>query len=51
MKQFTVSPRAKADMNEIWAYLAEHSEHSVADRVLRQIRETIRMVGRQPEIG
>lgn len=51
MKNFTVSPRAKADLNEIWTYLAEHTEHSVADRVLKQIRETIRMVGRQPGIG
>ena len=51
MSHFTVSPRAKADLNEIWTYLAEHADPSVADRVLRQIREVCRMVGRQPEIG
>ncbi|MFM9965369.1 MAG: type II toxin-antitoxin system RelE/ParE family toxin [Planctomycetaceae bacterium] len=51
MKNFTISPRAKADLDEIWTYLAEHAERSVADRVLRQIKKTIRMVGRQPEIG
>ena len=51
MKGFAVSPRAKADLNEIWTYLAEHAEPSIADRVLHQIREAFGMVGRQPEIG
>lgn len=51
MKDFTVSLRADADLNEIWAYLAEHVDFSTADRVLDEIRETFAMVGRQREIG
>ncbi|MBC7818813.1 MAG: type II toxin-antitoxin system RelE/ParE family toxin, partial [Planctomycetaceae bacterium] len=48
---FAVSPRAKADLNEIWTYLAEHADRSIADREMRQIKKVFAMVGRQPEIG
>ena len=48
---FAVSPRARADLNEIWTYLAEHADRSIADREMRQIQKVFAMVGRQPEIG
>lgn len=51
MSGFAVSPRAKADLNEIWTYLAEHADPSIADREVRQIKKVFAMVGRQPEIG
>lgn len=51
MKDFIVSPRADADLNEIWTYLAEQANTSTADRVLDEIYEVIGRVGRQPEIG
>lgn len=51
MKDFIVSPRADADLNEIWTYLAEQANLLTADRILDEIYEVFEMVGRQPEIG
>lgn len=51
MKDFIISPRADADLNEIWTYLAERAKLSTADRVLDEIYQVFAMVGRQPEIG
>lgn len=51
MKDFIVSPRANADLNEIWTYLAMQTSTSTADRVLDEIYEVFARVERQPEIG
>ncbi len=51
MRSFSVSLRAKADLDEIWTYLAEHSDVATADRVLESIQEAFAMIDRQPEIG
>ena len=51
MNRFAVSPRAKADLDEIWTYLAQNVDAATADRVLKRIRGVFGMVGRQPEIG
>ena len=51
MKGYSVSPRAKADLDEIWTYLATKASFAIADRVLSSIREVFERVSRQPEIG
>lgn len=51
MREFTVSLRAISDLDEIYTYLAEHADATVADRMMNSIRDAFAMIGRQPEIG
>ena len=51
MNDFAVSPRATADLDEIWTYLARQTDASTTDRVMEKIRQAFAMIGRQPEIG
>ena len=50
MKSYSVAPRARADMDEIWTYIARDSRQA-ANRMLRRLTDKFAMVSRQPEIG
>ena len=50
MSRVRISPRAKADLDEIWTYIAQRNEQA-ADRLVDRITERCEMLGRQPMIG
>ena len=50
MSEFRIRPRAKADLIEIWGYIADDSE-SNADAFIDKLYETIEVLGRQPGLG
>ncbi len=50
MSQVRISPRARADLIEIWSYIADDSEAN-ADAFVDKLYETIQVLGRQPGSG
>ena len=50
MRGFALHPRAFADLEEIWEYIAADSLDS-ADGVLEEIYKTIRSLGPFPQVG
>ncbi|HSU68575.1 MAG TPA: type II toxin-antitoxin system RelE/ParE family toxin [Tepidisphaeraceae bacterium] len=50
MSRATVSSQARADLKDIWNYIAERDVQA-ADRVLADLREAIGKVARMPGIG
>ena len=50
MSQVEVAPRARADVDEIWTYIARRDLRA-AERWVRQLSKRFRMLGRQPLIG
>lgn len=50
MSRVIVQPRAVADMDEIWTYIAKQNPQA-ADRWSDRIVERFEMLGRQPMIG
>lgn len=50
MSQVIIQPRAQADLDEIWTYLAKRN-YQAADRWSDRIVERFEMLGRQPLIG
>ena len=50
MNRYSVSPRARADLDEIWTYIARDNRQA-ANRMLRRLTDKFAMVSRQPEIG
>ena len=44
MNRYAVGERAIADMDEIWAYVAEHDVQA-ADRLIRRFFDTFEMLG------
>lgn len=50
MNTFRISPRAAADLQEIWNYIAEDNE-AAADRVEVEFHELFRALARTPRIG
>jgi toxin ParE1/3/4 len=50
MPQFRITPRATADLIEIWSYIADDSVAN-ADAFVDKLCETIQAIGRQPGLG
>ena len=50
MSEYVLTRLARADLAEIWFYIAEDSE-SAADRVQRAILEACELVGKSPFLG
>ena len=50
MIPYVVSPRARADLDEIWDYVAEDSP-SAADRLLATFEEKLLLLAKQPLLG
>jgi len=50
MSLLRISPRATADLLEIWSYIADDSAAS-ADAFIDKLYETIQTLGRQPGLG
>lgn len=48
--KLVISPRAHADLDEIWFYIAEHSLDA-ADNVVGDIRGTATLLTDQPAMG
>ena len=51
MNRYVVSAPARLDLHVIWNYIAEHTNGTRADRVLRKLRETMRKVALRPGLG
>jgi toxin ParE1/3/4 len=51
MSGYVLSPRAKADLNEIWNYTAERWDEDQADRYIFDIRAAIETIARDPRRG
>jgi toxin ParE1/3/4 len=45
-----ISPRAGADLIEIWSYIADNSE-AHADTFIDRLYEALQVLGRQPGLG
>jgi toxin ParE1/3/4 len=50
MSGYVVSPRARADMDEIWTYIAQ-GNRSAATRMIRRMTDKFAVLARQPGIG
>lgn len=50
MTQYDISPKADADMDEIWTYIAERN-FQAAERLVRGLVSKFEMLSRQPLIG
>ncbi len=50
MSRLRISPRATADLLEIWSYIADDSVAN-ADAFVDKLYETIQTLGRQPGLG
>jgi plasmid stabilization system protein ParE len=50
MRRFRLTPEARQDIREIWAYIARDSVHA-AGRVRQQIRDACRLLAQRPHIG
>jgi toxin ParE1/3/4 len=49
---YSISPRAVADLDEIWDYIAQESGNpAAATRVVRQITRVFPEIGKYPYIG
>jgi toxin ParE1/3/4 len=51
MSGYVLSPRAQADLEEIWDYTADHWDMDQANRYLLEIRGAIETVVREPLRG
>ncbi len=49
MSQLRISPRASADLIEIWSYIADDSEAN-ADAFIDRLYETLQVLERQPDV-
>ncbi|MCC7424396.1 MAG: type II toxin-antitoxin system RelE/ParE family toxin [Planctomycetaceae bacterium] len=45
-----ISPRAQSDLREIRAYVAQHNQEA-AGRIIRSIRDRIKLLARHPGLG
>jgi len=48
---YALTPRAAADLHEIWEYVTRDKSVSRADAVLERIRESIELVASMPDMG
>lgn len=51
MKRFILSPRAKADLDDIWDYTATNWNIDQAEIYLRQIQHSIEAIAHNPRLG
>ncbi len=51
MTRFTLSPRAQADLDEIWDYTVKHWGVDQAEFYVRQIETAIKTVAAEPQRG
>lgn len=51
MRRFTLSPRAQADIEEIWDYTVQHWNVDQAEVYLRKIKAAIEAVADEPRLG
>jgi toxin ParE1/3/4 len=51
MSRYVLSPRAQADIDEIWDYTAETWNADQAERYIRQLHQAIETVARDPRRG
>lgn len=51
MAKIVLSPRAKADIEEIWDYTVEHWSVGQAEIYIRQVQTAIHVVAAKPEIA
>jgi toxin ParE1/3/4 len=51
MSGYVLSPRAQADLDEIWNYTTERWDEDQADRYIFDIREAIETIARDPRRG
>jgi len=49
--QLSISPRARADMDEIWAFIASESSIEIADRVLDSLAKKFHLLRLAPYAG
>jgi len=48
MNRYVLSPRAQADVEDIWNYTAENWGEPQAERYIRQLQEAIEAVAADP---
>ncbi len=51
MKNYVLSPRAQADIEEIWAYTVEHWGEGQAVDYLRLLKNAIETLASSPHLG
>ncbi len=51
MRRLTLSPRAQADIEEIWSYTVEHWSLDQAEVYLRKIKAAVEAVADDPRLG
>ncbi len=51
MSPYVFSPRAKQDLSDIWAYLANNAGEAVADRVQQELVDRCEILAAMPEQG
>jgi toxin ParE1/3/4 len=51
MSRYRLSRVARADLDEIWLYLARRGTPEIADRFIDTITERFALLSRQPEAG
>jgi toxin ParE1/3/4 len=51
MSRYTLSPRAQADIEEIWDYTVEHWNVDQAEAYLRKIKAAVEAVADDPRLG
>ena len=51
MSRYVLSPRAKADIEEIWDYTAAHWDLRQAETYIRQIQAAIELISAEPRLG
>lgn len=51
MSGYVLSPRAQADLDEIWDYTAERWDEDQADRYIHDIRAAIEAIASDPRRG
>jgi toxin ParE1/3/4 len=51
MSRFVLSPRARADLDEIWSYTMQRWGVDQAERYLRRIAEAVDLITENPDLG
>jgi toxin ParE1/3/4 len=51
MKRWRLAPLAKADLDEIWSYIASQGSTAGANRLIDKIEAHCDMLGRMPKAG
>lgn len=51
MPRYRISPRARADLDEIWRYLAQESGIARAEHILEEIRRAVVRLSEMPGMG